>query len=138
MEYRNSPPPTAGAAGFGTIDALVALALLGITLLGACGSVHFALRATRAAGWQARAVDLLADLDEDLQQAADREPAPALAEWQARLGRELPGGRILSVVPRRMDAGPGLEFSELQLAWNGMPGQRAETLQMPLAQRAHP
>ena len=121
------------------VDALVALALLGITLLGACGSIHFALRATRAAGWQARAVDLVADLDEDLQPAAGHAPLAALAQWRGRLGTELPVGTMTALHSRRVDAGDqGVEFSELQLAWQGMPGQRRETLRLPLAHQASP
>ena len=123
-----------GAAGFGLVDALVALALLAVTLLGACGAMHFALRATRAASWQARAVDLLADLDEDLQRLDPARPAAArLDAWRARVRQDLPAGALSAIDPRELVIGEaGIHWLDLRLAWNGMPGSAGETLQLPV------
>jgi hypothetical protein len=121
-------------AGFGLVDALVALALLAVTLLGACGALHFALRATRAASWQARAVDLLADLDEDLQRADPAQPAAARLEtWRARVQQVLPAGAVSAMDARALVIGEsGVRWFDVRLAWNGMPGSPGESLQLPL------
>lgn len=134
---RNSPR---GGAGFGLVDALVALALLAMTLLGACGALHFALRATRAATWQTRAVDLLADLDEDLQHADPARPdAARLQTWRARLPRELPAGDVSAIDARSLVIGEArIQWLDLRLAWNGTPGRPIETLQLPLPQANPP
>lgn len=122
--------------GFGLVDALVGLALLAVTLLGACGSMHYALRATRSAAWQARAVDLIADLGEDLQHVDPALPAATrLESWRARLQQDLPAGEIASLEPRSLVAGDvAINWFDLRLAWNGTPGRPRETLQLPLAQ----
>ena len=100
--------PPRGNAGFGLIDALVALALLAVTLLGACGGLLFALRATQAAAWQMRAVDLVADLDEQLQQADPAEPVAArLESWRARVRQVLPTAEVAGLEPRSLVVGPG-------------------------------
>jgi Tfp pilus assembly protein PilV len=123
-----------GAAGFGLVDALVALALLAVTLLGACGSLHFALRATRAASWQARAADLLADLDEDLQRVDPTQPAATrLQAWRTRVQQDLPAGVVSAMDPRALVIGEsGIQWLDLRLAWNGMPGGPGDSLQLPL------
>jgi hypothetical protein len=129
-----------GIAGFGLVDALVALALLAVTLLGACGALHFALRATRAAAWQSQAVDLLADLDEDLQRADPAQPAAARLEaWRARVQRDLPAGAVAAMNPRALGIGEaGLQWLDLRLAWNGSPGSSGESLQLPLPHPSPP
>jgi len=123
-----------GIAGFGLVDALVALALLAVTLLGACGALHFALRATRAASWQSQAVNLLADLDEDLQRVDPAQTAAARLEaWHARVQRDLPASAVAAMNPRALVIGEaGLQWLDLRLAWNGMPGSSGESLQLPL------
>jgi hypothetical protein len=126
---------TRGNQGFGLIDALVALTLLAVTLLGACGSLHFALRATRAAAWQARAVDLVADLDEDLQHLDPALPlATRIASWRARLQRDLPAAEVAALDSRSFVVGErGINWLDLRLNWNGAPGQRRHALSLPLA-----
>jgi len=128
------------AAGFGLVDALVALALLAVTLLGACGSLHFGLRATRAATWQARAVDLLADLEEELQGVDSAQPAAArLDAWRARVQHDLPAGAVSAMDPRELTIGEsGIHWLDLRLAWNGMPGSPGETLQLPTPHASPP
>ena len=129
-----------GQSGFGLVDTLVALALLAVTLLGACGSVHFAMRATRAAAWQARVVDLAADLDEELLQADPAQPIEQrIASWRARVGLELPAARVMGLDPRQLavDAN-GVGWFELQLAWNGAPGLAPHSLRLPLAHAVPP
>jgi hypothetical protein len=122
--------------GFGLVDALVGLSLLAVTLLGACGSLHFALRATRSAAWQARAVDLVADLNEDLQHDDPALPlTDRLESWRQRLRQDLPSGEISAMDPRNLVAGAtGINWFDLRLAWNGTPGGPRETLELPVAQ----
>jgi hypothetical protein len=122
-------------AGFGLVDALVALGLLAVTLLGACGSLHFALRATRAAAWQTRAVDLIADLDEDLQNADPTLPMEARLEaWRTRLQQNLPAAEVSAMEARSLVVGElQTGWLELRLGWNGTPGKPREYLRLPLA-----
>ena len=122
------------AAGFGLVDALVALTLLAVTLLGACGSLHFALRATRAAAWQARAVDLIADLDEDLQHADPALPmAVRLESWRARVQQDLPAAEVSALDPRNLTVGETqIAWRDVRLAWNGTPGMPRQTLRLDL------
>ena len=124
-----------GNEGFGLIDALVALTLLAITLLGACASLHLALRATRAAAWQTRAVDLVADLDEDLQHLDPALPvATRIESWRSRLQRDLPVAEITALDPRSLIVGErGVDWLDLRINWNGAPGQRRQALSLPLA-----
>ncbi len=132
--------PPRGNAGFGLIDALVALALLAVTLLGACGGLLFALRATQAAAWQMRAVDLVADLDEQLQQADPAEPVAArLESWRARVRQVLPTAEVAGLEPRSLVVGQSeIHWSDVQLGWNGMPGQARTSLRLPLAHAHSP
>lgn len=127
-------------AGFGLIDALVALALLAVTLLGACGSLHFAMRANRAAAWQSQAVDLVADLDEDLQQSGTAgSQAAQLETWRLRLQRDLPAAQVAGLQARRVAAGAAsIDWIDVTLAWNATPGMRRQTLEVPLAQAGAP
>jgi type II secretory pathway component PulJ len=137
---KNCHRPLRATAGFGLVDALVALTLLAVTLLGACGSLHFALRATRAAAWQARAVDLIADLDEDLQQADPALPMAAqLESWRARVQQVLPAAEVSALNPLNLALGEArLNWLDLRLAWNGTPGKPRESLGLPLAHAGPP
>jgi hypothetical protein len=134
-----SPTPR-NTKGFGLVDALVALGLLAVTLLGACGSIHFALRATRSAAWQARAVDLVADLDEDLHQSDPALPIEAqIRTWRARLQQELPAAEIAALDPRSLVVGEsGIGWLDIRVAWNGTPGAARESLRLPLSQAIAP
>jgi hypothetical protein len=119
---------------------MVALSLLAMTLLGACGSLQFALRATRTAQWQARAVDLVADFEEDLQQADPALPlATQLESWRSRLQEALPAAQVLALDQRGVVVGDlGVRWHDLRLMWNGSPGNPAQTLRLPLAHAAPP
>jgi type II secretory pathway component PulJ len=121
--------------GFGLVDALVALSLLAITLLGACGSLHFALQATRSAAWQARAVDLIADLDEDLQHADAAVPfATHLDAWRTRLQQALPVATLAALDARNLPVGAqNVGWLDLRITWSGMQGPARAALQLPLA-----
>jgi hypothetical protein len=104
-------------------------------LLGACGALHFALQATRSAAWQARAVDLIADLDEDLQHADVSLPLAAQLEpWRARLQQSLPAAQIAALEARRFVVGAqNINWFDLRITWNGMQGPARDALQLPLA-----
>lgn len=137
---RNNQGPPHRTAGFGLVDALVALALLAMTLLGACGALHFAMRAIHAAAWQARAVDLVADLDEDLQHADRAQPlATRLESWRARLRHDLPVAEIAATDARDLAvAETAITWLDLRVAWQAAPGSPRQTLQLPLAHASLP
>jgi Tfp pilus assembly protein PilV len=88
--------------GTGLIDTLVALTLLALSLLGASTSLIRTLAANHAATLQSTAVDLAADLAEDMRMG----PAPAdevvlIQNWNRRVATELPIG----VPPLEQSAG---------------------------------
>jgi hypothetical protein len=79
--------------GVGLIDTLVALTLLALSLLGAGTSLIRTLAANHAAALQSTAVDLAADLAEDMRTG----PAPGaeamlIQDWNRRVATELPIG----------------------------------------------
>lgn len=77
------------------IDVLVALLLLALTLAGACALLVNTMRSTRSALLTTRAVDLAADLAEDLLAAGAATPsAQQLASWRAQVAAVLPVGGL--------------------------------------------
>lgn len=83
--------PRVHHAGFAMIDVLVALLLLAITLTGACVTLIKAQRATHSALLASRAVDLAADLAEELQSVSSiTESDAVVAAWRARASTQLP------------------------------------------------
>lgn len=83
--------PQARNAGFAMVDVLVAMLLLAVTLTGACATLVQTMRATHAALLATRAVDLAADLSEELRQAASPdETSVLLADWRSRVATALP------------------------------------------------
>jgi hypothetical protein len=70
---------------------LVALLLLAVTLMGACAMLVQTMRATHGALLATRAVDLAADLTEELHNVTSVTQAEAaIAAWRARIGEVLP------------------------------------------------
>jgi type II secretory pathway pseudopilin PulG len=78
-------------AGFALVDVLVALLLLAIVITGACATLIHTMRVTRDALLATEAVDLAADLAEELRTVGSitqaRELLPA---WRERVRRALP------------------------------------------------
>jgi Tfp pilus assembly protein PilV len=139
--YECADARRATAAGFGLVDALVALVLLALTLLGACGGLHFALRAAHAATLQARAVDLVADLGEDVYGGDAARLQAALGTWRGRVINDLPvNPRAASSLATRQLQHAALndpvEWFDLRLSWNGLPGTRNDALRLPLTTAA--
>jgi hypothetical protein len=131
----------AAAAGFGLVDVLVALVLLALTLLGACGGLHFALRATHAATLQARAVDLVADLAEDIYGGNTARLQAELGAWRGRVRSNLPVHRqaASSLATHQLQhaaLNDPVEWFDLRLNWNGLPGTRGDALRLPLTTAA--
>jgi Tfp pilus assembly protein PilV len=79
--------------GVGLIDTLVALTLLALSLLGASTSLIRTLAANHAAALQSTAVDLAADLAEDMRTApAPSDEAVLIQDWHRRVAATLPIG----------------------------------------------
>jgi Tfp pilus assembly protein PilV len=79
--------------GFGLVDVLVALLLLAVTLLGTGTALVRTQAASQAAMLQTRAIDLMADLAEDLRPGADAATGKGmLTGWLTRVAGELPMG----------------------------------------------
>jgi Tfp pilus assembly protein PilV len=85
LEINMNPPGRNVQFGVGLIDTLVALTLLALSLLGASTALIRTLGANRAAALQTTAVDLAADLAEDL-----RAGIP-VTDWSHRVAAQLPG-----------------------------------------------
>jgi hypothetical protein len=84
-------------SGSGLIDTLVALLLLAFSLLGACTLLIRTLAASRAATIQTTAIDLAADLSEELAAEALRASVPSIPDevvraWRLRVSDALPTG----------------------------------------------
>jgi Tfp pilus assembly protein PilV len=129
--------PVTRCAGFGLTDTLVALTLLAVGLLGVSGGVHYALRATHATLLQTRAVDLVADLAEDLHSATASGELPALLSgWQARVQQVLPARdfsppRLTQARLKQSDAA-SVAWINVEMEWNGPAGTRDGSLLLPV------
>src|SRR5690606_24448996 len=73
------------------LDVLIALLLLAVTLTGACATLVHTMRSTHDALLATRAVDLAADLSEELKHlAATMAPEEAVGAWRERVRAALP------------------------------------------------
>lgn len=110
------PPP----GGFALVEVLLALAVLGIGLLGAGAALVRNLQASREVLLVLRAADLTADLGEALAVRGTADHAGvALARWQARVAAELPAGSTADVARAPLDstAAIPLTLATARLAW---------------------
>lgn len=133
-------PPRNRHAGFAMLDVLAALLLLALTLTGACLTLLQTLRASHEALLATRAVDLAADLAEELQGAASAAQVDAvLSDWRTRVRAVLPvadmePGQFASLtdIPRAPaeDLPPA---HELTLRWRATSTGAARELRLPLA-----
>lgn len=138
-------PPRIHRAGFAMLDVLVALLLLALTLTGACLTLLQTLRATHEALLATRAVDLAADLAEELQDAASAAQVDAVLEaWRGRVGAVLPVAGMepeqfasLAELPHVAgdDAPP---VRELTLRWMAVSARAPRELRLPLAALPEP
>jgi hypothetical protein len=134
--------PQPRSTGFALIDVLVALLLLAVCLTGACATLIQTMRTTHEALLVTRAVDLAADLTEDLRGVQSVTQGEAvLAAWREQVRRALPVVGLdpdeiasLAPMPAPPDAsgeGPGVSH-ELVLRWRGSPNQGIRELRLPL------
>ena len=122
--------------GFGLIDTLIALTLLAISLLGISGGVHYALRTAHATLLQTQAIDLVADLAEDLHSVAPDQVHALLAGWQARVQQSLPARdfdppRLMRAQMARGDAEP-MTWFDVEIGWKGVSGALDGSLLLPV------
>jgi hypothetical protein len=126
------------------VDVLVALLLLALTLTGACVTLIQAMRSTHGALLATRAVDLAADLAEELRVAAsDAEAATLLSEWRARAASVLPAAgpapedfaSLVPIPPAGGEAGSALLVDGflLTLRWQAAPGGAVREMVLPVA-----
>lgn len=136
--------PQVRNTGFAMVDVLVALLLLALTLTGACVTLIQAMRSTHGALLATRAVDLAADLAEELRAAAsDAEALALLSAWRARAGSVLPAAGpapedFASLV--RIPAAGGetgtadaVDGYLLTLRWQAAPGGAVREMVLPVA-----
>jgi hypothetical protein len=110
------------------IDVLVALLLLALALTGACATLVQTMHSTHSAFLATRAVDLAADITEQLHGVSSNTEANALvAAWRTRVSTELPVVGMepeefgsLTLLPQAEEpANPsdGVHHFELTLRW---------------------
>jgi Tfp pilus assembly protein PilV len=123
------------------VDVLVALLLLAVALAGACAALLHALRTTHEALLTTRAVDLAADLTEDLRSVTSvTEAAQRLSGWRQQVIALLPvaGMRpedIASLEPMPLAAevtAAGGPYFELTLRWNSRSSTTSQELRLPV------
>jgi hypothetical protein len=122
--------------GFGLIDTLIALTLLAISLLGISGGVHYALRTAHATLLQTQAIDLVADLAEDLHSVAPDEVHALLSGWRARVQQSLPARdfdppRLMRAELARGGAEP-MTWFDVEIGWKGVFGSLDGSLLVPV------
>jgi len=83
-------PSASRNTGFAMIDALIALLLFAVGLLAACAALVHGMRATHGAVLGGRAVDMAADLAEDIRGVDADAAGAAFTAWQARVEAALP------------------------------------------------
>lgn len=120
--------------GFALTEALVAILLLAIAMIGAAAALVDSLAGQRAALLQTRATDLAADLAEALRAAPDTGSVNAeIAAWRAQVGRTLP---LAEATVASTDALPGRV--DIRLQWHGGRGAPVSQLQLPIAAGGNP
>jgi Tfp pilus assembly protein PilV len=115
--------------GFALTEALVAILLLAIAMLGAAAALVDSLAGQRAALLQTRATDLAANLAEALRASPDAASVTAEIEaWQGLVRNSLPlveaAADTSSALPGRVD---------IRLRWRGGRGTPASRLQLLVA-----
>lgn len=128
--------------GIALLDVLVALLLLAVALTGACATLIHTVRTTQDAMLASRAVDLAADLAEELKHAHSSELDHLVAALRNRLPAVLPvtglaPGQYVSISASgagdEADIGPSLL---LTLRWRSARGEVSE-LSLPVAAPGH-
>jgi len=108
------------SGGFALVEVLLALAVLGIGLLGAGVALVGNLQASREVLLVLRAADLTADLGETLAvRGRPVDAAAAVARWHGRVAAELPAGSTADLAQALLNgtAAPPLALANARLAW---------------------
>jgi type IV pilus modification protein PilV len=133
----NCNAPRLGTTGFALAEALVALLLLAIAMLGAEAALVESLAAQRAALLRTQAADLASNLAEALRSAPDAVAATTeIASWAAAAQRLLPAAELLAI-PRApaLPAQPGMSLPsrlDIQLRWSNGRSLQPAQLTVPL------
>jgi Tfp pilus assembly protein PilV len=129
------PPPSKRERGFGLIDTLIALTLLAVSLLGISGGVNHALRTAHATLLQTRAIDLVADLAEDLHSVSPEQAPALLADWRTRVRQSLPTRDFDPPQLARVQLARGdsqVSWFDVHMGWKGLSGARDGALRLPV------
>jgi type II secretory pathway pseudopilin PulG len=132
---------TRGNHGFALTEAMVALLLLAIAMLGAGAALIQAVAGQRSALLQTRAADLAGDLAEALRAAPDAATAAAeIRLWQAAARDLLPQAQPIALPRSTTTPSPGtprlpVRF-DIRLQWRDSAAGMSAQLSLPLAVNA--
>jgi Tfp pilus assembly protein PilV len=120
------------AEGFAMLEVLIALLLFAVALLGSCASLVHGMRAAHSALLLTRAVDLAADLAEDVRGLpAGGEVDAAVAQWHERVGSALPVSSADFAGATTVTADPLSPQLDLWLRWRDPSAGASQELQLP-------
>jgi type IV pilus modification protein PilV len=130
--------PRSLSAGFGLVEALVALLLLAIATIGAGAAMVASLAAQRAALLRTQAADLAADLAEALRSAPDAAAQDAeIRSWQALVQTRLPRAQSEAErLPSSQSAAPPMQLPagfRISLQWRDGREPSPAMLTLPIA-----
>lgn len=124
------------------VDVLFALLLLAVVLTGTCATLIQAMRATHAALLTTRAVDLAADLAEELRGvSAASQLEPLVSAWRERVSASLPVtgmspdeyGALVAVPPGAHGAPEQAVRHRVRLRWRDAVDGTVRELALPVA-----
>ncbi len=126
-----------GSSGFALTEALVALLLLAIAMLGTGAALVESLAGQRAALLQTRAADLAGNLAEALRAAPDAATAAAeIQSWQAMALVLLPQAEPIALSRGQVLPGPATPSLparfDIRLQWRDGPARTPAQLTLPL------
>ncbi|MGD8339965.1 MAG: type IV pilus modification protein PilV [Gammaproteobacteria bacterium] len=90
VNRRNRGSPPAACAGFTLVEAMVALLVLSVGVIGVAALHGQSLAASRAAIFRGQAINFASDMADRIR--ADRDAGQDLSAWQADIAATLPGG----------------------------------------------
>lgn len=135
--------PLARNKGFAMVDVLVALLLLAVALASACATLIQTMRAMHGALLATRAVDLAADLTEELRGVTSATQAQSMVNaWRERVSVALPVAglepeQFAALMPLPVEEGQAGDAAprryELTLRWHGPPAAELRELRLPVA-----
>ncbi|MEO6080406.1 MAG: prepilin-type N-terminal cleavage/methylation domain-containing protein [Steroidobacteraceae bacterium] len=134
----HSITPARDISGFALIEALVALLLLAIAMVGTATALVESLAGQRTALTQTQAADLAGNLAEALRAAPDGATAAAeIQAWRVAALAVLPRAEPTAVARNQVQARSGMltipARFDIRLQWQDAPGRTASRLTLPLA-----